>query len=629
MTNLAEKPVYRSPMAELRALKRQDLAGSVARIREILAGFSDPLDLDAAGMLLSGEADRATLAAVPGLRSQRIAILGSSTLDTVPNLLTALLLRDGVVATTQLAGFNQWRFEVLSASPLLGAFKPQVTLCLLDDDAVFGDIADALDLAAVEARLARFAAELREWAAACRALTGGRVVLTTIPLSPLRLARVIDYRSKARFAAAWSAMNASILALAGEENGPVVLAVAETLAVGGANPFASHRMHHVAGQAFSPEFLLGIAQEVAAVVKANLGLAKKCLVLDLDNTLWGGVVGDVGTAGLEIGGSYPGSAHLELQALARDYMRQGVLLTVCSKNEDTNARDALSNHPEMLLRPDNFTVITANWQPKAENIRAQAKTINIGLDAMVFVDDHPVERDAVQSFLPDVTVVPMPDDPAGYAATLAAGHYFNLLELTEEDRQRVAMYRAEAARAELQSESLSMENYLAGLQSRLAIEPLNELNKGRIVQLFAKTNQFNLTGRRFTAEEIIAPELSVYAARLSDRFGDSGLIAALAIGKASDGSAVIENFVMSCRVFSRGVETALLSLILQAAQAKGLPAVTGRFVKTAKNGQFATFYSNLGFAAEGDDSFRHTFEALPDVPAYLEITEGAEVFHGL
>ncbi|HBF31010.1 HAD-IIIC family phosphatase [Rhizobium sp.] len=629
MTNTVEKPIYRSPMAELRALKRQDLAGSIGRVRAILAGFSDPLDLDAAGALLSGEQEQTALTGVAGLRSQRVTVLGSSTLDILPNLLAAILLRDGVVAQTRLAGFNQWRFEVLSGGSLLSEHKPQVTLCLLDDEAVFADIGDALDMGEVEARLGRFAAELREWASSCRSLTGGRVVLTTIPLSPLRLARLIDYRSRARLASAWSAMNAAILALAAQEGGPLVLALAETVAVAGASPFANHRMHHVAGQAYAPDFLKCVAEELATVVKANLGLAKKCLVLDLDNTLWGGVVGDVGTAGLEIGGSYPGSAHLELQALARDYMRQGVLLTVCSKNDDANARDALANHPEMVLRPDNFTVITANWQPKAENIRAQAKTINIGLDAMVFVDDHPVERDAVHSFLPEVAVVNVPDDPAGYAATLAAGNYFNLLELTEEDRQRVAMYRAEAARTVLQSESLSMDTYLAGLQSRLSIEPLNELNKGRIVQLFAKTNQFNLTGRRFTADEIIAPNLCVFGARLSDRFGDSGLIAALAISRADDGSAVIENVIMSCRVFSRGVETLLITLLLRAAQTKALPSVTGRFVKTAKNGQFAEFYPKLGFAAEGEDGFRHSLKSLPETPDYLEITEGAEAFHGI
>ncbi|MGG7517811.1 HAD-IIIC family phosphatase [Allorhizobium undicola] len=629
MTSTSEKPLYRSPMAELRALRRENLAGSVVRIRQILAGLVDPLDLDAAGSLLSGQKDRAVLAEVPGLRAQRLAILGSSTLDSLPNLLMATLLREGVVGDIRLSGFNQWRFDVLSGHELLTVHKPQLTLCLLDDEAVFADIADCLDLEAVEARLQRFAGELADWSAACRSLTGGQVVLGTIPLSPLRLLRLRDYRSRARLVSAWNAMNCAILALASREGGPVVLALAESLAVSGASPFASHRMHHVAGHAYGPDFLKGVALEMTAVTKASLGLASKCLVLDLDNTLWGGVVGDVGTAGLEIGGSYPGSAHLEVQRLARDYMRQGVLLTVCSKNDDANARDALANHPEMVLRPEDFTVITANWQPKAENIRAQAGSINIGLDAMVFLDDHPVERDAVGSFLPEVAIVDLPAEPAAFATALALGNYFNLLELTAEDRERVAMYRAEAARAELQSESLSMDSYLAGLQSRLTIEPLNELNKGRIVQLFAKTNQFNLTGRRFTAEEITGPGLSVFGARLADRFGDSGLIAAIALGRDEAGGLSIDNFVMSCRVFSRGVEALLLGLILKAARDKGLPCVNGRFIKTAKNGQFADFFPRLGFAAVSETDFRHELAQLPALPAYLDITEGAEAFHEL
>jgi FkbH-like protein len=624
---VAAPPAPRGPLGELRSIRRAGIGASIPRIRELLGQIADPLDLDAAGAMLSGEAERAVLAAAEGFRAQRVALLGSSTLDTLPNLLAALLVRDAVAPTIRSAGFNQWRFEIMNGAPAFRGLEPRLVACLLDDAAVFEGVADPLDLAGVEARCAAFVAELAQWIDRCRETVGGRVVLSTIPLSPLRRARIIDYRGKARLAAAWARMNAGILALAEEKPGTVVLAADDIGARAGA-VFAPDRMRHIAGHAFAPEFLLAYAAELARVARADLGLARKCLVLDLDNTLWGGVVGDDGVGGLHLGGGYPGSAHKELQAVARDLRTQGVLLTVCSKNDGAVAHEAMATHPEMLLRPEHFAAVTANWSPKADNIRAQANALNIGLDAMVFVDDNPVERGAMRSLAPQVTTVELPDDPAGYAAIIATRGDFNLLELTAEDRDRAGMYQAQSARAALEGASASIEEYLTGLDSQLAVEPLGPLNAGRIVQLFGKTNQFNLTGRRFTAEELQDGGRLVFGARLADRFGDNGLIAALAVAKAADGAWAIENFVLSCRVFSRNVEQALVVLLLRAARDGGAPAVTGRFVPSAKNLMFADFYENLGFAAAGD-GFRHGLDVIPDLPRWIRVTAGMEAFHAL
>ena len=615
----------RTPLAELRAIRRSGVGPAAYRVRELLGKIDDHLDLEAAGGQLSGDAERESLAAAEGFRSQRIALLGSSNLDMVPNLLTALLVRDGVVPTVSAAGFNQWRFEVMSGGPMLRALDPRLIVCLLDDEAVFGSVTDAIDLGAIETRCAAMAGELGHWIDKCREISGGRVVLCTIPLSPLRLARIIDYRSKARLSAAWAAMNAAILRLAEEKRGVVVLA-ADMIAQPGNSIFATDRMRHVAGQAFSSDFLCAYSAELARVARADLGLAKKCLVLDLDNTLWGGVLGDVGAAGLELGGAYPGSGHRELQTLARDLMTQGVLLTVCSKNDDAVVRDTIANHPEMALRGSDFSAITANWGPKAENVREQAMALNIGLDALVFVDDHPVERDAMRNFAPQVATVELPDDVASYATTLALRGDFNLLEITEEDRSRASMYRSQSARAEHQAMSLSPEDYLASLDSELIIEPANELNIRRVVQLFAKTNQFNLTGERYSEETVLGSGKRFFGARLTDRFGDNGLIAAIALGVADDGSWVIDNFVLSCRVFSRKVEDALISLIVGAAEDCSAPAVVGKFVKTAKNSRFADLYTTFGFVPE-DGVFRHQYVAVPAFPSVINVANGREVFH--
>jgi FkbH-like protein len=627
----SQAPVHRTvpkgPLAELRALRRAGIGASAARVRAIIGEIDDVLDLDAVGGLLAGEAVLATLAAAEGFRTQRIALLGSSTLDMVPNLLTAMLVESGIVPTIRTAGFNQWRFEILAGAPVLKDLAPHITVCLLDDEAVFEGVADPLDLAGIEARCAAFVAELGHWLDACHAALGGRVVLCTIPLSPLRRARIIDYRSKARLAAAWGRMNAGILALAEEKPRTIVLAVEEIIAQANAT-FATARMRHAAGHVFAPDFLRAYAAEIVRVARADLGLARKCLVLDLDNTLWGGVVGDDGVGGLKLGGAYPGSAHKELQAVARDLAAQGVMLTVCSKNDEAVAREAISTHPEMVLHAEHFVAVTANWHPKADNIRAQARMLNIGLDAMVFVDDNPVERGAMRSLVPEVATIELPSDPAPYAALVAMRGDFNLLELTAEDKGRAEMYRARSARAELEQVSGSIEDYLSSLDSRLAVEPVDRMNAGRIAQLFAKTNQFNLTGRRFSEDEVKARSTGFFGARLSDRFGDNGLIAALAIVRTPDEAWSIENFVLSCRVFSRSVEEALVALVLRAARARGAPAVVGCFEPTAKNQKFADFYRNLGFS-QIEGRFRHELGALPDPPPWIRVTAGTEVFDAL
>lgn len=637
-----------SPLTRLRALKRSGLTAAVGEVRALLGELSDALDLEAAGMLIGGATQREQLAAAGALHPQRIALLGSSTMDALPHLLTSASVRDGVLPEIRMAGFNQWRFEILAGAPNLADLEPRIVACLLDDSVVLEGAADGVDIAAVEARCAAFPAQLAEWLQAARQVVGGLVVLCTIPLSPLRRDRFIDYGSRARLDAAWDRMNAAILDLAGQ-SATVVLSAAGIAAHAGA-VFAADRMRHAAGAAFAPDFLRAYAEELSRVACADLGRAAKCLVLDLDNTLWGGVVGDDGVAALRLGGAYPGSAYRELQVLARDLATQGVLLAVCSKNDEEVAREAIATHPEMVLRPESFVAVHANWQPKPDNVRALAEQLNIGIDAMVFVDDNPVERGLMRATQPSVTTVDLPVEPAGYAARLAARGDFTRLALTGEDRTRTQMYQAQARRAELESSAASLADYLLDLDSHLTIEPRGALNAARIAQLFGKTNQFNLTGLRYGQDEVGRDRAGAgfYAARLSDRFGDSGLIAAVALRREPDGAWAIDNFVLSCRAFSRNIEETIVGLILRAARRHGAPAVTARFVETDRNRKFAGFYPSLGFvvvpprqtgAAEatavsaavgsGGADYRHPLHDLPELPTWVRLRHNEEVFDAL
>lgn len=613
-------------VAELRVLIRSGDPLDVPRLRRLLDEITDPLDLDAAGALLR----RGLPDDVEGLTATRVAILGSSTLDPVPNLLTATALRRGLRPEIRLGGFNQWQLQVRAADSELVDLKPRLVACLLDDTAVFAGVSDAVDVAEVAARCAAFPAELADWADACRETVGGLTVLTTVPLSPLRRRSLVSYAARAELEAAWLRMNAEIAGLARLPS-TVVLAASDLASTAGTT-FASDRMRHAASHAYSLDYLAAYAEELARVAAADLGRVSKALVLDLDNTLWGGVVGDDGPDGIRLGGAYPGSAHTELQGLARDLAAQGVILALSSKNEERIATEAIAGHPEMRLRPQSFAASRINWNPKPDNVRAIAEDLNIGLDALVFVDDNPVERDAMRTLAPSVATVELPGEPAGYATRLAAGGYFSTLTSTAEDRGRTEMYRSQVQRKEFARGTATLEEYLTGLESRLSVEPLTPVTAGRIVQLFAKTNQFNLTGARYGTDEVGREGRAFFGARVTDRFGDNGLIAALALGRAADGAWSIDNFVLSCRVFDRAVEDALVGLILRAARDQQAPAVLGEYRPTAKNGRFADFYPSLGFQriTEPDSDsaarYRHDLDRPADLPAWLEITTDREVF---
>jgi FkbH-like protein len=563
-------------------------------------------------------------------RDQRIALLASAIIDPVPNLLSTLLLRDGTLPETRLAGFNQWQLELRQGAPAFAGLNPRLVACLLDDSAVFERVRDELDLDEVEQRLDDFAIEMADWVALSQRTLGGLTVLCTIPLSPLRRDRLIDYRSKARLDSAWHRMNSRLLELGA--SGSTLVLSHEALATRAGAVFAQDRLRHVAHHAFSVNYLHAYAEELSRVSRADLGQAAKTLVLDLDNTLWGGVVGDDGVAGLQLGGAYPGSAHTEVQSLARDLGLQGVLLTVCSKNDDSVAREAIDSHPEMVLRGSDLVAVRANWQPKPDNIAELAGELNLGVDSMVFLDDSPFEREHMRRLQPEVRTIALSQEPATYATTLAASGQFNTLRLTSDDLVRTDQYQAQARRSQSAASATTTEQYLLELGSAISVEPLGDHNADRIVQLFAKTNQFNLTGRRYGTEQIAQMRGDGHGAafgiRLTDNFGDNGLIAAVAVDLDESGHWCVGNFVLSCRAFSRNVEGALLTLLLTAARDSGVPGVRATFTQTAKNAKFADFYLKLGFTpGVVPGSFLHDLSQIPAMPAWIRSSSNPEVFH--
>ena len=350
---------------------------------------------------------------------------------------------------------------------------------------------------------------------------------------------------------------------------------------------------------FNLNFIPEYNDSLLKIISSIIGKSKKCLILDLDNTLWGGVIGDDGIENIRLGnGTGEGEAFLNFQKWVRALLDRGVMLAVCSKNTRELAEEPFKSHPEMHLTLDDISVFVANWQDKASNIEYISNTLNIGLDSLVFVDDNPIERSLVRARLPEVSVPELPADPAYFVEILSKASFFESFSLTEEDKKKTQTYKETADRHSLKSQTKNLKQFLLGLEMKMLLSEFKSEDVTRITQLVNKTNQFNLTTMRLTEAEIKErmdeKNIITLQARLSDKFGDNGLISAV-VAKISENILIIENWVMSCRVFQLQVEHAMLNRLVQKAREKNIELVQGTYIPTEKNSYVSEFYPNFGF----------------------------------
>jgi FkbH-like protein len=368
----------------------------------------------------------------------------------------------------------------------------------------------------------------------------------------------------------------------------------------GRETFYSSRRYHWTKQPFSEAGVVRLAEHIWAGIRATTTGPKKVLVLDLDNTLWGGVVGETGAHGIALGDGADGEAYKAFQSYVRDLNSRGVLLAVASKNNAADAREPFTVNREMALNLKHFAAFEASWEPKSVTIARMAKTLNLGLDSFVFFDDNPVERAEVAHALPEVSVVDVPEDPADYVSALHAELWFETTALTDVDRSRAAQYAVERTRRELQEGAGSMEDYLQSLDLRAEVEPIQEGDMGRVVQLLAKTNQFNVTTKRHTHDDLLriiqTPRSVAISMRAQDKFGDYGLVAViLGIPLDTDPSTIlVDTWLMSCRVLTRTFEHLMFGELIKRSQALGYQNLQGEYIPSAKNEIVKDLYLTMG-----------------------------------
>lgn len=616
------------PLADLLTLHDE---GAVAArwpdVRRIVAGLPDD-ELPRAGRILARTDPGDVLARHPGLGSVTVAVTGHGTLADLVPALTAELTRSGLVPRTILSDFDGYVFDLMDPGSALYAARPDLVLCVLDPSIVLDELPVPWRPEDVERVLNEKIAQFDRLARAFGSHSAGTLVFNTLPLPYLLTAQLVDHGSRARVGAAWREANARLLRLAGELPSLVVLDLDPLIAEG--LPADDARLRAYAKVNLSPALLTRYAREAASLARSAAGLAKKVLVLDLDGTLWGGVLGDDGVEGIEVGEGTRGAAFHAFQKVVKQLGSQGVLVAAVSKNDPEPVRAAIRDHPGMLLRETDFLRITANWRPKHENLLELAEALNLGVDSFAFADDSPYECGLVRRELPGVAVVPLDDEPAWHPGRLLAGGWFDVRGLTAEDRARAGRYRDELVRRDFLDTFDSLEGYLRELGVRVTLAAMTESDVARVSQVTLRTNQFNLTAERLQPAQVRSllddPAARVLTIRSADRFGDNGLVGVIVAHW--DGDVLhLDNFLLSCRVFSRGIEQACLAAVLRHAAGSGATAVTGTYRKTPKNGKVGDFYSRHGFAvAAADDTvttFRHELADLPQPPEHVRLTDEA------
>ncbi|MGB6623651.1 MAG: HAD-IIIC family phosphatase [Candidatus Acidiferrales bacterium] len=531
----------------------------------------------------------------------RLAILRSYTVEPIVPLMRAAAFVNGIDLTVHVGDFNAYAQEILDGNGPLYEFKPDAAILAIQTRDIVPELwrdFSSLEMEDVSAAIKRTLSEFRNWARAFRSQSQAHLIIHNLEQPAIPSQGIFESQSPNGQCAAIRQLNQELSELVQEVRGAYILDYDALAARYGRISWHDERKWLTVRLPITAGHLLHMAEEWLRFLHPLTGKIAKALVLDLDNTLWGGIIGEDGMDGIQIGVEYPGAAFQALQRVALDIYHRGILLAICSKNNTDDAMAVLEKHPGMLLRPQHFAAMRINWTDKPQNLREIAAELNIGIDSLALLDDNPVERRQVRLDLPEVTVIELPENPMGYARTLQECPMFERLTLSTEDRERPKYYVAERERTYLEQSSASREDFLRSLRQQAEVACVSSATLPRVAQLTQKTNQFNLTTRRYSEQEIShlvsLPDCRVFSIRVKDRFADNGLVG-VAITRDKDAVCEVDTFLLSCRVIGRSVETALLSYLAARARARGNRELEGWFLPTRKNAPAKEFYSTHGF----------------------------------
>jgi FkbH-like protein len=566
--------------------------------------------------------DRIPAGAVPDRLRARVALLGSFTLEPFVPVLRVEAARAGIWLDIYVAPYGQYLSELIDPTSGLYRFRPKVTFLAVDPDVLWNQRWAESPPLKTEPVVGGLLTPLFSGLDVFDRAGTGIVVMNDFVLPRRSTEGVNAFRSKGTFAHTVAHANKHLRLRLSLRDHTFLFPLADVVAQVGRDHAFNWRTHYRGHVTWSDRLMAAVAERYVGFALAATGRATKCIVLDLDNTLWGGVLGEEGPAGIALGPQWPGSEFVDFQRELLDLQGQGILLALCSKNNEHEALAVLREHSSMLIREAHLAAYRINWDDKATNIRDIARELNIGLDHMLLIDDSPHERAWVRQEIPELRVPELPSDPTMYASWVGSLPSLIVLQQTLEDTQRTRQYQESRSREAYRGSVGSVEAFLRGLGLRVDITQLDDDSVARVVQLLAKTNQFNLTTRRHDESTIrrrtASGEWRVYTMRVTDRFGDFGLTG-VAIVVPGEGTWQLESFLMSCRVIGKSVETALLARIAEDAREAGATALSAEFIDSGRNQVAAGFLSSHGFAARVDGRWTRSLETgCPQWPAWIE-----------
>jgi len=527
----------------------------------------------------------------------KLGVVSNATISFLKPCLEASALRYGVALEVVIGDFDQIMQEALNPGSTINLAKPDAILLALDYRGLpFINDSSIKTTVTYNHQLAiEFITQVRN---GFHVNCGSPCIIQTLPASLELLFGNMEVAKKGSLRFEISKFNA-VLSESLNDSSDYIFDVEWLASSVGLDNWYDNRQWYHARLSFSQSFLPLYSDNLARLIGAIRGKSRKCLVLDLDNTLWGGVIGDDGLDGISLGtGDSLGEAYLSVQSMALNLRKRGVILAVCSKNNEDIAREPFVSHPAMLIKESDIAVFLANWEDKASNLEIIAEALNIGLDSLVFMDDNPFERAQVREALPLVAVPEIGDDPSVFSVILSMAGYFEPVSITEDDQSRAEQYQANLLRNQYKSNVNNIDEFLTSLSMKMFVRPFAVVNRERITQLINKTNQFNLTTKRYTEQEVIELEdssshLSIQI-NLVDRFGDNGTIC-IVICKKNEDILNIDSWLMSCRVLNRRVEEAVCNYLVSYAKSHDFTRIRGTYIPTKRNKIVQDHFYNLGF----------------------------------
>lgn len=570
---------------------------------------------------------------VPGVGPKlKVALLADVSTQHLVPMLRALFASNGVDAEIYEAGFDTVEVETLNPESGLYAFQPQAIVILQSIVKLKGSFYHAAGNRGSFAQ-ARANAVEEVWNT-IRARSQALIVQSTFVLPYERPFGNYGRLADNDLGGAVAELNAEIGRRARKHPSVLINDVDYLAGWVGRRHFLDEKLWALAKAPCALEFLPDLAQNIVDITLASLGRAVKCVVLDLDNTLWGGVIGDDGLEGIGLGDLDEGGAFRSFQLYLRELAARGIILAVCSKNNEAVAREVFQKHPGMVLRESDIAVFIANWEDKATNIRRVRETLNIGFDAMVFLDDNPFERNLVRQLIPDIIVPELPEDPALYVRAVSELNLFEAAAQSSLDAGRTALYQDQQKRDAESRKFATLDEYLESLQTVARVQRFEPATLARIAQLIQRSNQFNLTTRRYSEAECQAiledrDGCFPFTISVEDRFGDFGLINVVILRLRPEERRVeIDTFLMSCRVLQRGVEQLAMNTIFEFARKGNYDTVVGQYIPTAKNVMVKSFFEQFGFRQTGvseQDTTHWQLAAADYVPRKVYITEATQI----